>query len=433
MDDSAKNKQKSLGQGAVAAAMEPDGRHTLALRVIKALEDAGFEARLAGGCVRDRLLGIHPKDYDVATTALPDEICTVFKQKNIKVVPTGIDHGTLTVVIAGQGMEVTSLRRDVSTDGRRATVAFGSSFEEDAERRDFTFNAMFEDAQARIYDYFGGQEDLKLGRLRFVGVAQERIREDYLRILRMFRFWSRFGFKPEESTLDACRLEGQGLRIVSQERISHELMETLQGEFVAEPLEAMARTGILDIVLGIKVIPPELLGTLDALKISKKEERGPARLGLLLRLRLGLDVKSFEDIMQTLRLSRSVQQKVMLSIFVPLDELGHDPGLIMDHIDAWEAHGASFLETLLPLWRVMYPEKKAILDEVEGIEARHGLRRRSKLPLDGQALIAHCGAKPGPDLGLLLLELKRRWRVGEWQSREEGLELARKLLATAQS
>jgi hypothetical protein len=148
---------------------------------------------------------------------------------------------------------------------------------------------------------------------------------------------------------------------------------------------------------------------------------------------LGLDVQSFEDIMQTLRLSRSVQQKVMLSIFVPLDELGHDPGLIMDHIDAWEAHGASFLETLLPLWRVMYPEKKAILDEVEGIEARHGLRRRSKLPLDGQALIAHCGAKPGPDLGLLLLELKRRWRVGEWQSREEGLELARKLLATAQS
>jgi tRNA nucleotidyltransferase/poly(A) polymerase len=428
MDDSAKNKQKNLGQGAVAGGLEPDGRHVLALRVIKALEEAGYEARLAGGCVRDRLLGIHPKDYDVATTALPDQVCLIFKQKNIKVVPTGIDHGTVTVVIAGLGIEVTSLRRDVSTDGRRATVAFGSSFEEDAERRDFTFNAMFEDAQGVIHDYFGGQEDLRLGRLRFVGAAQERIREDFLRILRMFRFWSRFGFKPDAATLEACRLEGQGLRIVSQERITHELMETLQGDHIVEPLEAMLSTHILDLVLGLKSLPGELLARLDALKISRKEERGPARLGLLLHARLGLDEKNFEDTMQNLRLSRSVQQKILLSIFVPLDKLGHEPGVIMDHIDAWEAHGASFMETLLPLWRVMYPEKKAVLDEVEGIEARHGLRRRSKVPLDGQTLIAQCGAKPGPELGLLLAELKRRWRVGEWQTREEGLSLARKLL-----
>ncbi len=433
MDDSAKNKQKDLGQGASPVAMEPDGRHTLALRAIKTLEDAGYEARMAGGCVRDRLLGIHPKDYDVATTALPDQICTVFKQKNIKVVPTGIDHGTITVVIAGQGIEVTSLRRDVSTDGRRATVAFGSSFEEDAERRDFTFNAMFEDAQGLVYDFFGGKEDLKSGRLRFVGVPQARIREDYLRILRMFRFWSRFGFKPDADTLEACRQEGQGLGIVSQERITHELMETLQGDHIMAPLDAMAGTGILDLVLGIKSIPKDLLARLDALKISRKEERGPARLGLLLYLKLGANEKAIEETMQNLRLSRSIQQKVMLSLFVPLDALGHDPAEIMDHIDAWEAHGTSFMETLLPLWRVMHADHKAILDELEGIEARHGLRRRSKVPLDGQALIAHCGVKPGPELGLLLIELKRRWRMGDWQSREEGLDLAKKILAKGSS
>jgi tRNA nucleotidyltransferase/poly(A) polymerase len=429
MDDSVKNKQKNPGQGAAQESKDPDGRHILALRVIKTLEDAGFQARLAGGCVRDRLLGIHPKDYDVATTALPEEICTVFKQKNIKVVPTGMDHGTITVVIAGQGMEVTSLRRDVSTDGRRATVAFGSSFEEDAERRDFTFNAMFEDAEGRIYDYFGGQDDLKTGRLRFVGVAQERIREDYLRILRLFRFWSRFGFTPDAATLEACRAEGQGLEIVSQERITHELMETLQGDHIVGPLSAMASTGILNKVLDVPTIPNEDMKRMDALKISRKEERAAARLGILLRLRFGQDAKSFEDTMQNLRLSRSIQQKVMLSAFVPLDKLGHDPAIIMDHMDAWESQGASFMETLLPLWRALYPAHKKILDEVEGIEARHGMRRRSKVPVDGQTLITQCGAKPGPELGLLLIELKRRWRLGEWETREEGLELARKILA----
>lgn len=428
MDDSAKNRQKNPGQWADQESQVPDGRHILALRVIKALEDAGYQARLAGGCVRDRLLGIHPKDYDVATTALPEEVCTVFKQKNIKVVPTGIDHGTITVVIAGQGMEVTSLRRDVSTDGRRATVAFGSSFEEDAERRDFTFNAMFEDAEGRIYDYFGGHGDLKAGRLRFVGVAQERIREDYLRILRLFRFWSRFGFTPDAATLEACRTERQGLGIVSQERITHEIMETLEGDHIVGPLSAMASTGILNQVLGVPVIPDADLKRMDALKISKKEERGPARLGILLRLRLGLNAKGIEDAMQNLRLSRSIQQKVMLSLFVPLDKLAHDPLIIMDHIDAWEAQGASFMETLLPLWRALYPEHKKILNEVEGVEARHGMRRRSKIPVDGQALITQCGAKPGPALGLLLIELKRRWRLNEWQTRDEGLELARKLL-----
>ncbi|HYX34976.1 MAG TPA: CCA tRNA nucleotidyltransferase [Oligoflexus sp.] len=428
MDDSAKNKQKNPGQGASAAELGPDGRHALALRAIKTLEDAGYEARLAGGCVRDRLLGIKPKDYDVATTAWPEQICTVFKQKNIKVVPTGIDHGTITVVMAGQGMEVTSLRRDVSTDGRRATVAFGSSFEEDAERRDFTFNAMFEDNQGRIYDFFGGREDLNLGRLRFVGVAHERIREDYLRIMRMFRFWSRFGFTPDAPTLEACRQEGQGLRMVSQERITHELMETLQGDHVMPAMSAMSSTGILDLVLGITSLPKDLLTTLDALKISTKEERAPARLGLLLQLKWGDNAKAFEEAMQNLRLSRAIQNKVVLSMFVPLDKIGHDPGEMMDHIDVWETHGASFLETLLPLWRVMYPKHKSVLDELEGIEARHGHRRRTKLPLDGQTLIAQCGAKPGPQLGLLLVELKRRWRVGEWQTRDEGLVLAQKLL-----
>ncbi|WP_141733693.1 CCA tRNA nucleotidyltransferase [Oligoflexus tunisiensis] len=429
MDDRAKNKQKTQGQGASAAEKGTDGRYALALRAIKILEEAGYEARLAGGCVRDRLLGIQPKDYDVATTAVPNQICTVFKQKNIKVVPTGIDHGTITVVMAGQGMEVTSLRRDVSTDGRRATVAFGSTFEEDAERRDFTFNAMYEDAQGRIYDYFGGQEDLKQGRLRFVGEAEQRIREDYLRILRMFRFWSRFGFQPDAATLEACRTEGQGLRIVSQERITNELLETLGGDHVGPPLKAMAETGILELVLGVRELPETLLNTLDALQISRKEERGPARLGLILMQRLGRDAKLLEEAMQNLRLSRSVQQKVLLSLFVPLDQLGQDPGVWMEHIDLWEAQGASFLETLLPLWRVMYPDQKAVLDQLEGIESRFGHRRRSKVPLDGQALITQCGVKAGPELGLLLQDLKKRWRLGEWQTPEEGLQLARQLIS----
>jgi len=428
MENSSKNKQQSQEKAEDHSMDQIDGGHTLALRVIKALEEGGFEARLAGGCVRDRLLGIRPHDYDVATNALPDQICLIFKQKSIKAVPTGIDHGTITVVIAGQGIEVTSLRRDVSTDGRRATVAFGSSFEEDAERRDFTFNAMFEDREGRLYDFFGGQDDLKKGRLRFVGEAKERMREDYLRILRLFRFWARFGFEPDQETLEACRQEAPGLKIVSQERITHELLVTLEGDFAGSALRAMDQTGVLARILEISAID-SLIPTLDALKIGRKAERSAARLALLFKDLWDKDQNLLRKRLQELRLAKNFQQKLQLHLEVAWYELDLSPAVALESIDQWEILGGDFLESILPFWKVLFPAESQKLLELEKLESRYGHRRKAKPPLDGQMLMTRFKLHPGPELGQALMELKRRWRLEQWNTAEEGFLQAERILA----
>ncbi|RYZ53607.1 MAG: CCA tRNA nucleotidyltransferase, partial [Proteobacteria bacterium] len=206
-----------------------DQNYQIAQKVMTILEDAGQEARMAGGCVRDRLLKTKPKDYDIATVAVPDLICSIFEQKGIKTVPTGIDHGTITVVMGGQGIEVTSLRLDVATDGRRAVVSFGNSFEADSLRRDFTINALYEDRSGKVYDYHDGIKDLQAKVLRFVGEPRTRIKEDYLRILRLFRFWSRLGFEPQAEALPVIAEEARGLEQISQERKTSELLMILEG------------------------------------------------------------------------------------------------------------------------------------------------------------------------------------------------------------
>ena len=162
---------------------------------IALLEQAGGEARLAGGCVRDRLRGVTPKDYDIATTTLPHETARIFRAAGFKTVPTGIKHGTITLLSPAGGIEITTLRSDIETDGRHVTkIAFSKNFADDAARRDFTVNAMFEDRHGKIYDFFQGRADLEAKRLVFVGEAEQRIREDYLRVMRLFRFQAQLAF-----------------------------------------------------------------------------------------------------------------------------------------------------------------------------------------------------------------------------------------------
>ena len=156
-------------------------------------------ARYVGGAVRDTLLGITVKDIDIATPIEPREVMRRLKAAGIRVIPTGIDHGTVTALLDGGPVEITTLRRDVSTDGRRATVAFASEWQDDAARRDFTINALYADpVTAQVFDYFAGLDDLKAHRVRFIGDAAQRIREDHLRILRYFRFQARFGSQPAD-------------------------------------------------------------------------------------------------------------------------------------------------------------------------------------------------------------------------------------------
>ena len=198
-------------------------------RLLKALgADEGL-TRYVGGAVRDDLLGLPVSDVDFATRLMPEEVMRRLGSARIKAVPTGIDHGTITAVSDGQPVEVTTLRQDVSTDGRRATVAFTEDWKEDAARRDFTINALSADPlSGEIYDYFGGLPDLEQRRIRFIGDPLQRIAEDHLRILRFFRFHARFGAdEPDSAALDACTARANDLMALSRERIADELTKLL--------------------------------------------------------------------------------------------------------------------------------------------------------------------------------------------------------------
>ncbi|WID97973.1 CCA tRNA nucleotidyltransferase [Bosea vestrisii] len=219
--------------------------------LLAALNRDGEEARIVGGAVRNALLGEAVADIDIATTCLPDETMRRARAAGFKAVPTGIDHGTVTIVIDGTPFEVTTLRRDVETDGRHAVVAFGRDFREDALRRDFTFNALGLDAAGVLHDYADGLADLAARRVRFIGAASERIAEDYLRILRFFRFHARYGAgEPDRAALDACIAGRAGLDGLSRERVWAELRKLLAAPRAAETVQAMAGAGLLVPVIG---------------------------------------------------------------------------------------------------------------------------------------------------------------------------------------
>jgi poly(A) polymerase len=202
--------------------------------------------RLVGGAVRDGLLGLAVADIDLATPLTPDVVSARLIAAGIKAVPTGIAHGTITAVADGQSFEVTTLRRDVSTDGRRATVAFSTDWHEDAARRDFTINALYADpVSGEFFDYFGGIADLEAGIVRFIGDARERIAEDHLRILRFFRFYARFGKgAPDAEALAACTHAASSLMALSRERISDELSKLLALPDPLASVELMIAHGI---------------------------------------------------------------------------------------------------------------------------------------------------------------------------------------------
>ena len=203
-------------------------------------------ARFVGGAVRDTLLGLPVTDIDVATPLAPKRVVELLESAGIKAVPTGIAHGTITAVSSGTVVEVTTLRRDVSTDGRRATVAFTDDWREDAARRDFTINALYADPKTgEIFDYFGGLADLEARHIRFIGDPLQRIAEDHLRILRFFRFLARFGDTPDPAALEACTARANDLMALSRERIRDELLKLLVAPDAVRVLGLMVERGIL--------------------------------------------------------------------------------------------------------------------------------------------------------------------------------------------
>ncbi len=223
------------------------------LTVIKLLQSSGGQARLVGGVVRDTLMGVPGSDVDIATDLTPDQVTKLLSSHNIKVIPTGIRFGTVTAILKGESFEITTLRRDLDCDGRHASVAYSLDFAEDAARRDFTINALsYCPITHVIYDYFGGIEDLKAGKVVFIGDAKQRIREDYLRILRFFRFSCRYAKSIDAKGLAACIANKDKLVKLSKERIKAELDSLLLLPKSPEMLFAMFDSGILEQILPIK-------------------------------------------------------------------------------------------------------------------------------------------------------------------------------------
>lgn len=217
-----------------------------AAEILALLNAGGEEARVVGGAVRNALLGLPPGDVDIATTALPDEVKRRAEAAGIKCVPTGVEHGTVMLVRGGKSFEVTTLREDIETYGRRAKVAFGRDWQRDAERRDFTMNGLSVDASGAVHDHVGGLDDLARRRVRFIGEPARRIAEDYLRVLRFFRIHAQYGEgAPDRDGLLACIRARDGLASLSAERVRAELLKLLLARHAVAVLATMTETGIL--------------------------------------------------------------------------------------------------------------------------------------------------------------------------------------------
>ncbi len=280
-------------------------------RLLGVLDGSGEEARAVGGAVRNALLDMRVGEVDVATTAVPEEVIRRVEAAGFKAVPTGIEHGTITVVIDSAPFEVTTLRRDVETYGRHAKVAFGRDWKEDAQRRDFTINALSASRDGVVHDYVGGLADLAARRVRFIGEAKTRIEEDYLRILRFFRFHAGYGEGALDADgLHACIAARAGLTTLSRERIRMEFLKLLGAERAAPVLQTMADAGLL--LLALSSVPNVVhFSAMTAIEEALAVPPDPMR-------RLGalavLVIEDAERLSEKLRLSNAESAKLISMI-----------------------------------------------------------------------------------------------------------------------
>lgn len=343
--------------------------------------------RYVGGAVRDDLLGLPVSDVDLATRLRPDEIVERLQVAGIKAVPTGFEHGTVTAVSDGQPYEVTTLRRDVETYGRHATVAFTDDWREDAARRDFTINAlMAHPASGKIFDYFGGLPDLEQRHVRFIGDPFERIAEDHLRILRFFRFHARFGRgSPDDSALDACTRRANDLMALSRERIADELLKLLAVDDPSPTVEVMLERDILKPVL--PEIERTAVKSLRVLVSAEKEvgaEPDPLRRIVAL---LPREPELAETIAVRLKFSKKARKRVACAAATAIDADVRET--------AYKAGLACAFDRLLLAGRT--EEAKAVAGWTP-----------PRLPITGGMLIK-LGVPEGPAVSRALRQIEDRW------------------------
>lgn len=381
--------------------------------VFSALSVDGHEARAVGGAVRNTLMGLPVGEVDFATTATPDEVTALARRAGLRSVPTGLHHGTVTVVVGHHPFEVTTLRHDVETFGRHASVAFTRDWAMDASRRDFTINALYADASGRVHDPLGGYPDVMARRVRFIGAARERIREDYLRILRFFRFTADYGRAPDPQGLAASVAEREGLRKLSAERVRGELLRILATREPMRALTPMSETGLLNGLLGgvtRDAHAARLIGIEAAAGLPRDPLRALAALALMVE-------EDAHRLAQRLRLSNAEAAR-LASMAAP-----------RPHLPA----GAELLALKTALYR-LGPERyrdRVLIAWARGGEAPDDDARRAQLalperwrppafPIRGEALVA-AGVERGPKVGMFLRDLEREWIASDFLLSGEAL------------
>jgi poly(A) polymerase len=369
---------------------------------MRALTRDGGTARFVGGAVRNALLGEEVGDVDIATPLSPEDVIPRLKQAGLSAVPTGIEHGTVTAISSKKPFEVTTLRRDVSTDGRRATVAFTTDWSEDAARRDFTINALYAAEDGEVFDYFGGLADLKARRVRFVGDARTRIREDYLRILRLFRFHAWYGKgELDAEAFAAVSSERAGLKLLSGERVQKELLRLLEATNPMPALRAMARASILAEIL------PGGLQLERAARLVEIETASGRTPDALLRLAALLpdDSKIARKLSASLKLSNDDRDRLI--------QAAEADRRIDSSLSPREARKLlyrlgqlCFRDQVLLRWSDAQHDSKD-----PGWSKKLKLAeswKRPELPIDGRDVMAK-GIDEGPKIGTTLRALEQEW------------------------
>jgi poly(A) polymerase len=392
--------------------------------VLDALQADGGEARFVGGVVRNALMHRPMSDVDIATPLWPDDVMRLLGDAELDAVPTGIEHGTVTAIAGGKPFEITTLRRDVTTDGRRATVAFTTDWKEDAERRDFTINALYASADGEVFDYFGGLADLEAGRVRFVGDPVTRIREDYLRILRLFRFHAWYGHGDIDSdALRAAAAEKGGIARLSGERIQKEVMRLLDAENPAPVLRTMAATDILS-----EILP----GTVNLQRLEKLIEIDrasffPADPLLRLAAMLPSDRVAAEAVADRLKLSNADRER--------LTDLAGAEEKIVSYLSIREVRkllyalgSQRFRDRVRLRWAEDPKESNAI--QWRALLAMADAWQQPVFPLSGKDVMA-AGVVQGPLIGRILSEVEEWWIDSDFT--EDEFSLAERLKAVVQA
>jgi poly(A) polymerase len=376
-------------------------------RVLAMLNADGEEARVVGGAVRNALLGAPIGEIDLATTALPSEVERRAGAAGLKSVPTGIDHGTVTLIVDGAPFEVTTLREDVETFGRKATVRFGRDWRKDAERRDFTMNALSVSADGTVHDYVGGLADLDARRIRFIGDPEQRIREDYLRILRFFRFFATYAEgAADPAALRASIRMRDGLGILSRERIRTELLKLLVAPRAEAALTLMADAGLLGALLGGVPVVPQFARLAQREAVSG-EAPSPVRRLAVLAVHVSEDADRLHD---RLRLANAEHER-LLSMADGWWRIPPEPGPKAARALLYRLGPERFRDRALFAWT----RSEAAIDDSAWRSFFDAALHWTPPPTPFRAAdFIAAGLAPGPALGRALTEAERQWIAADF-------------------